>query len=258
MGLVAAMAVDMCRDQDLGLAHAVRIGALDAGHGPAPYGHPLHVAPLRVIVVDRIVLGRAVVPHGDGVRRPVMAELIFGDQRLVEQRIEQRAALAFVHILDGDGELRIDEKRFAARHRVDAHDRMHLRRIQQLEMLEVLAALFGAVEQGPKRLEIVNGFETRNELLHAIAEAVERRRHAHEHGVAADRRHLLGAQDRRHRRLGAESLVRVPDIGTEGRVGLVVPELDELGCRLLVGRERMHGQFAEAPAEIHQIVRRIS
>ena len=69
-----------------------------------------------------------------------MAELILGDQRLMEQRIEQRAALAFVHILDGDGELRIDEQHLAARCRVDAHDRMDLRRIQQLEMLEVLAA----------------------------------------------------------------------------------------------------------------------
>ena len=76
-----------------------------------------------------------------------------------------------------------------------------------------------------------------------------------EHGVAADRRHLLGAQDGRHRRLGAERLVGMPDVGAERRRGLVVAELDQLRRVLaFVRRERMHGQFAEPAAESHQLL----
>ena len=97
------------------------------------------------------------------VRRPVMAELVFRDQRLVEQRVEQRAALALVHALDGDRELRIDEQHLAARHGMHAHHRMKLRRILQLEVLQLLAVLLDCVEQRLERLEVVHRFEARDE-----------------------------------------------------------------------------------------------
>ena len=52
------------------------------------------------------------------------------------------------------------------------------------------------------------------------------------------------------RNVSSECQTSVPN----GGVGLVVPELDQLGCVLaFVRRERMHGQFAEAAAEGHQI-----
>ena len=98
-------------------------------------------------------------------------------------------------------------------------------------------------------------YEPGDQLLHAVAQAVIGCRHADEHGVAADRRHLLGAQDGRHRRLGAERLVGMPDVGAERRCGLVVAKFDQLGCVLaFVRRERMHGQLAEAAAEGHQLL----
>ncbi len=55
------------------------------------------------------------------------------------------------------------------------------------------------------------------------------------------------------RKVSSECQTSVPN----GGVGLVVPELDQLGRVLaFVRRERMHGQFAEAAAELHQVVGR--
>src|SRR2546423_7167886 len=100
------MAIDVGREQDLGLAHARGIGALDADDGTTANGHALHEAPLRIIIVDGVVLRRTVVPHGYRVRGPAMPELIFGNERLMEECVEQRPALTLIHILDGDCELR--------------------------------------------------------------------------------------------------------------------------------------------------------
>ena len=52
------------------------------------------------------------------------------------------------------------------------------------------------------------------------------------------------------RKVSSECQTSVPN----GGVGLVVAELDELRRVAFVRRERMHGQFAEPPAEIHQIL----
>ncbi len=92
-------------------------------------------------------------------------------------------------------------------------------------------------------------------MLHAVAEPVEGRRHAGEHRVAADRRHLLGDQNRGLRRLFAERLVGMPDVGAERRIGFIVAKFDQHRDVLVAGRERMHGQFAEPAAEIHQVLR---
>src|SRR3982074_762222 len=159
------------------LAHVVRIGAFDACHRPALDGDALHVAALWEVVVDCVMLGRAVVPHDQRVRRPVMTELIFGYLRLLEQNIEQGLALAFVHVLDRDRELWIDEQDLAASYRVHAYDRMNRRRVQLLPAHHVLSIVLGIVEQFAERLEVVYRFETRDELLHAVAKAVEGRRH---------------------------------------------------------------------------------
>src|SRR5262245_9651001 len=57
---------------------------LDANNRPTANGHALHEPSPRIVVVRGIVLGRPVVPHGDGVWRPVKPELIFRNERLVE------------------------------------------------------------------------------------------------------------------------------------------------------------------------------
>ena len=49
----------------------------------------------------------------------------------------------------------------------------------------------------------------------------------------------------------------MPDVGAVGRGLFVVAKLDQLGRVLaFVRRERMHGEFVEAAAEIHQVVGR--
>src|SRR5262245_3128818 len=136
---------------------------------------------------------------------------------------------------------------------MEAHDRMRPRRISQLVFVELSAILFRRLEYGPERLDIVNSFEPGDELLYAIAKAFVSRRHADEHGVAAHGRYILCTQDGRHRRLGAKSLIRVPDISAERRGLLIVSKLDELGCFFLVWRKRMNCQLAKTPAEVHQI-----
>ena len=98
-------------------------------------------------------------------------------------------------------------------------------------------------------------FEAGDELLHAVAQPVEGRRHAGEHGVAADRRHLLGDQDRGLRRFLAERLVGMPDVSAERRIGLVVAKFDQNRDVFVLRRERMHSEFAEPAAEVDQILR---
>src|SRR5262245_14731607 len=81
---MSPVALDIGGDKALRLANAVRIGTLDANNRPTANGHALHEPSPRIVVVHGIVLGRPVVPHGDGVWSPVKPELIFRNERLVE------------------------------------------------------------------------------------------------------------------------------------------------------------------------------
>ena len=87
----------------------------------------------------------------------------------MEQRVEQGAALALFHAVDCERELRIDEQYLAAGHRMDAHHRVKLRRILQLEVLQLLTLLQALTEQRPERLHIVDGGKAGDVLLHAVA-----------------------------------------------------------------------------------------
>src|SRR6516225_11919586 len=87
-----------------------RIEAALYGH-IADDGGALHAPALRVIVVGGVVLRAGIIPEHDRVRLPAQAELIFGHVRLLEQYIEQCAALVRVQTFDAHGELRIDEDR---------------------------------------------------------------------------------------------------------------------------------------------------
>src|SRR5215471_14988787 len=118
-----------------------------------------------------------------------------------------------------------------------AHHRMNRRWVQQLPAHHVLAILLGIVEQLAEWLEVVDGFEPGDEMLHAIAEPVEGSRHAGEHSVAANRRCLLGDQNRGLRWLLAECLIRMPDVRAERRVGFIVTEFDQYRDVLISWRE---------------------
>ena len=83
--LVPTVSVDASWRDVFQSADGRRVGARNASHRTTTNGHPLHVTTLRVVVVDRIVLGGAIVPHGKRVRLPMQAVLILGYQRLVKQ-----------------------------------------------------------------------------------------------------------------------------------------------------------------------------
>src|SRR6516164_10200641 len=84
VGLVSTVHVNASRRDIFKPADTGWIRLWHTSHRATFDGHPLHVAALRIIVVHRVVLGRAVVPHRDGVRRPVMTELIFRHEGLAE------------------------------------------------------------------------------------------------------------------------------------------------------------------------------
>ena len=257
MRLVTAVGIDALRSNILGALHGRCIRALQARNRAALDCDALHVTTLRIIIVHRVMLRRAIVPYRDGVQVPVMAELIFRHESLLKQNVEQRTALGFFHTVDGNCELRIDEQRLSSRHRMNAYDGMQDRRIFQLELLQFLALLQRFAEQGTERLHVMDRVQPGNILLHLIAEAFIGGRHADEHCVAADCGHFLGDEDRRHRGLGAESLVGMPDVSPEWGSRLIVAKFDQFGCVLpFIWREGMHGQIAEPAPEGHQLLRR--
>src|SRR5262249_52212063 len=80
----APVALDIGGYKALRLANAVGIGTLDANNRPTANSYALHKPSLRIVVVHGIMLGRPVVPDGNGVRRPVKPELIFRNECLVK------------------------------------------------------------------------------------------------------------------------------------------------------------------------------
>src|SRR6266567_3755272 len=90
----------------------------------AGQGNAMHDAAMPVIVVDRIVLGRAIVPEGERSLRPAEAAGEFRPRLMAEEDIEQRRALRLAHALEADGVGGIDIERLAAGFRMRADDRM--------------------------------------------------------------------------------------------------------------------------------------
>src|SRR6186713_2972065 len=69
----------------------VGIGAGGAGSegGVANDAGALHLAVARRVVHHRVVLGRAVVPEGEGVLRPAEAHLVLGNGCLADEVLQQ-------------------------------------------------------------------------------------------------------------------------------------------------------------------------
>ena len=88
VGLVPSVSVNASWRDVFQSTDGRRLRARNAGHRAASDGHALHVTSLRVIVVNRVVLGRAIVPHSKRLRFPVQAVLILRYQGLVEQQVE--------------------------------------------------------------------------------------------------------------------------------------------------------------------------
>src|SRR5260370_778084 len=77
-------------------------------------GYAMHDAAMPVIVVDRIVLGRAIVPEGERSRRPAEAASEFRPHLMADEEIGQGCAVRLAQVLEADGVRDIDIERLAA------------------------------------------------------------------------------------------------------------------------------------------------
>ena len=120
----------------------------------------------REIIIDRFVLGAAVVPDGDAVGPPLetAGELRRGD--VAEQELQQRVALGAGEPLDMGREQAVDEDDLSAGFRVGANNRVAYRRVggdspgQALPAAGLGQALLEAVGEIVRRGKILQ------EILH--------------------------------------------------------------------------------------------
>src|ERR1043166_1121279 len=89
-----------------------------------PGRQPPHAATLAVIVVYREVLRAAVVPDGKRARRPLHTAGELRPRLLLLQKLDERPALRFGHVLEADGVAAADEERLASGVGMRAHHRM--------------------------------------------------------------------------------------------------------------------------------------
>jgi hypothetical protein len=161
----------------------------------------------------------------------------------------------FLHPLDEQRELRVDEQRLLPRHGMDAHDGMRGRAVDFLEMPQLAPAFLALGEQRLERLEIVHRLEPRDEVLHAVGKALVGGGHAVKRRIPADLRDDFRTEHRAQRRTLAERLVGMPDVGRRRRIAFLVVVDDQLRTVGGVGGERMDGEFAEVAAEPLEIFR---
>src|SRR6516165_12089677 len=77
-----------------------------------------------MVVVDRVVLGAAIVPKGERTPFPAEAAGEFRALLMGEQILQQRRALRLTHVLEAHRVTGIDVERLAVGSRVGAHDRV--------------------------------------------------------------------------------------------------------------------------------------
>jgi hypothetical protein len=149
---------------------------------------------------------------------------------------------------DETGEATVDVKRLPARHRVRAHHRVLSTRI----LHPVGDAVIG-VEPAVGLLAVMQRGEPVEIGFHPVRERLVGRVHVGEQRVAAARRALPDVEDRSHRRLDVAGHVGVPALAIGARGILVGIDLHQRRVAL-VGRRRMHMQFAELAAEGEMLV----
>src|SRR5713101_3052096 len=96
------------------LARARPLGAFDK--------HPIARAHVRPIVPDRIMLGAAIVPECDRMRRPAETHVPMRPRDMVVKEFQHAAAFSRRHFVNVTGELAIDEQCLAAAFRMTTDD----------------------------------------------------------------------------------------------------------------------------------------
>src|SRR5262245_11930954 len=127
----------------------------------------LHGTAIAVVVVDWIVLGAAIVPEGDRANLPTEAAGELRPRLLLAEKIEERRAFRFGHILETQGMRDIDVGCLATRLRMRAHHRM----LGEVFLLGILPPhVFDAILAGPARIGLqraVDGDQSLEQALHA-------------------------------------------------------------------------------------------
>src|SRR5258708_39344266 len=100
------------------------VSVLDRNRLVARYRHAIAGARLGVIIPDRLMHGATVIPKGDGVRPPTEATLIPFLFAVIEQIIQDGAALARRKFVDLGNILGIQVQTFAPRDGMNPHHRM--------------------------------------------------------------------------------------------------------------------------------------
>src|SRR5476651_450182 len=89
----------------------------------------VHHSPLWPVVIDRVMLGHAVVPEGHVVLLPAPADGELWPCRMSKQQLENGFAFSRLQLIDPGGKPIADKQRLAPTHRVRAHYRVRQRRV---------------------------------------------------------------------------------------------------------------------------------
>ena len=222
--------------------------AVDADRHVAVDGGAAHDAVLIAVIVDRVVLRRAVVPDRDVAGLPAPAHGVFGRGDVRLEQVEQLLAVIFRQADEALHEI-AEHQRALAGFRMDAHDRM-LGLVDRSgeDLVEMLSIGLG----GARLHRVVVGVAVDGPEL--VGEPLQRRRQIEigrgrirPDGVAAERRDHDAAQHR-YLRIGVdEGDVGVPLVGASATPAGI--ELQDRRRALDRADGRMRHQLAEPDGE---------
>src|SRR6516164_3455675 len=220
----------------------------------------LHLPDGWVVVLDGVVLGAAVVPDGEAVRRPAPAHLVVGNRRLADEVVEQVArargevdpvphVLGRVEVDEMGGEP-VDEQDLLAGLRVRAHDRV----LGVGESFPQGAPLVGRHDRTERRLDAVPREQAADLGLDVLRQPGVRHRHVDPDRVPADRWRLdtpEHAAERRGFLPGPVAMVGV--LVVFGRAVEILVDADEPGVIGVAGRDRVVLERAESPRQLNML-----
>src|SRR6516162_262955 len=223
----------------------------------AAEGDAVHDAALALVVVDRVMLGAAIVPERDRADLPAEAAGEFRTLVVREQILQQRCALLFGHVLEAHRMAAVDIKRPAAGLRVGSDHGM----LGHVFALGVgSGGIADAVLAGLHNVGLGRGIgrdEAIEQPLHPWRQGLVGEIHVRKQGVAAIGRQFARDQHCAHRRPFEVSRVTVPE---PAEIDPFVLEFDDRGdLRETVEpfEKRVFDDLAKAPRESQETLWRL-
>lgn len=230
-------------------------GAPGLSTGPVGSGNrnTFHDALGWPVIKYCVMLGRLVVPHGDGIGRPTHTDLIFRGFNPVDQVGQQLFGFLFRQSDNPCREDMIYEEVTLSCHRVAPDDRMDLRRMIPAE----LRPFFFGNPPAKGLQNIVLGIESFDPALNIVWQVIVNRGRICEERIPADVRQSAGAKDPGEGGLFPERHIRVPFVRwAQERQDLIgqfqpVAGFDMQNFRMAgnMGRNRMAFQLAKIAAK---------